>query len=254
MEQYYTIFTYSLATIFALGWGSFATMAVYRLTHGEPWIGRRPFCPKCNHTLRFVDYVSLLSYFLYRGKCRYCKESYNYHHIYFMTELLILIYFIVSFMLYDFSELFIINSGFIVAGVIWAMAYWAHQKSLGQMLIAMLFFATIKRVYLDHTIYYFIYGGILAFLLAAFCRFVYFALRGKTKQGRDFLEYKAEDRFANPSFIVVKLSIITGVMLGTEGLSINLILFLTAIMLFVRKLKYSLPILANIMIILMIVD
>ncbi len=61
---------------FLLGliFGSFATMASYRLVHGGNFFSRS-YCPKCNHKLGVKDLFPLFSFLFQKGKCRYCKTK-----------------------------------------------------------------------------------------------------------------------------------------------------------------------------------
>lgn len=244
----YDIYYFIILLIFGLGWGSFATMAVYRLSHNEPWIGKKPYCTECGHDLKFIDYISLLSFFIYHGKCRYCKASYRYHKVYFVTELLILTFFILNYLKEGFNEIFILNSGFIIASVIWSIVYYTHQLNLNKMLIAMFFCVSLTRVLIDHTIYNMFYGALIGLVISLLIRHIYFALQKRHKLAMDYLQYKADDRFKAENFIIVKLSIIWG---GMLGVSINIIWIsgvILILMYFLNKLKYSLPIIANLMI------
>ncbi len=72
MEQiifYFLIFC--IGTLF----GSFFTLAVYRLPLHQDITHKRSYCPNCNHKLGFWDMIPILSYLALRGKCRYCKEK-----------------------------------------------------------------------------------------------------------------------------------------------------------------------------------
>ena len=55
--------------------GSFFTLAVYRIPLKKDITHERSFCPTCNHKLGFWDMIPILSYLLARGKCRYCGEK-----------------------------------------------------------------------------------------------------------------------------------------------------------------------------------
>ena len=55
--------------------GSFFTLAVYRIPRGEDITHTRSYCPKCNHKLSFWDMIPLFSYIFLGAKCRYCKEK-----------------------------------------------------------------------------------------------------------------------------------------------------------------------------------
>lgn len=63
------------AIIFAIGitFGSFYTLAVYRIPKGEDIIHTHSYCPKCNHKLNLFDLIPIFSYIFLGGKCRYCK-------------------------------------------------------------------------------------------------------------------------------------------------------------------------------------
>ncbi len=72
MEQFiFYLFTFIIGTVF----GSFFTLAVYRIPLHQDITHKRSYCPKCNHKLSFVDMIPILSYILLGGKCRYCKEK-----------------------------------------------------------------------------------------------------------------------------------------------------------------------------------
>ena len=55
----------------------------------------RSFCPKCEHKLNWPDLIPLFSFFLLKGKCRYCKKSISFHYplIEFLTGVLLCLIF-----------------------------------------------------------------------------------------------------------------------------------------------------------------
>ena len=63
--------------IFCIGtlFGSFFTLAVYRIPIRQDITHTRSYCPNCNHKLGFWDMIPILSYIFLRGKCRYCKQK-----------------------------------------------------------------------------------------------------------------------------------------------------------------------------------
>lgn len=69
-----TIF-YILIFIIGTLFGSFSTLAIYRLPLHEDITHKRSFCPNCNHKLSFWDMIPILSYIFLGGKCRYCKQK-----------------------------------------------------------------------------------------------------------------------------------------------------------------------------------
>mgnify|MGYP002282989153 FL=1 len=53
---------------------SFINVVIYRLPLGLNFVEGRSFCPKCHKTLKAYDMIPVFSWFLLRGKCRFCKE------------------------------------------------------------------------------------------------------------------------------------------------------------------------------------
>ena len=70
-----TIIFYILIFTIGVLFGSFSTLAVYRLPLHENITHKRSFCPNCNHKLSFLDLIPVLSYIFLGGRCRYCKEK-----------------------------------------------------------------------------------------------------------------------------------------------------------------------------------
>lgn len=66
-----------LILIFIMGayFGSFYTLAVYRLPLRLDITHKHSFCPNCNHKLGILDLVPIFSYVILGGKCRYCKKK-----------------------------------------------------------------------------------------------------------------------------------------------------------------------------------
>lgn len=64
-------------TIFIIGtlFGSFFTLATYRIPLGQDITHKRSYCPNCNHRLEFWDMIPIFSYIFLKGKCRYCKQK-----------------------------------------------------------------------------------------------------------------------------------------------------------------------------------
>ena len=75
-------------TIFLIGivFGSFYTLAIYRIPKKQDITHTRSYCPKCNHKLSFLDLIPVFSYIFLGGKCRYCKEKIRPR--YFIIELI----------------------------------------------------------------------------------------------------------------------------------------------------------------------
>lgn len=65
------IFIFIIGTLF----GSFYTLAVYRIPKKQDITHTHSYCPNCNHKLGFLDLIPVWSYIFLGGKCRYCKNK-----------------------------------------------------------------------------------------------------------------------------------------------------------------------------------
>lgn len=55
--------------------GSFTNVLIHRLPKEESVIWPGSQCPSCQHKLRTVDLLPVLSFLLLKGRCRYCQTS-----------------------------------------------------------------------------------------------------------------------------------------------------------------------------------
>lgn len=65
----------SLVLFLGLAVGSFIGALTYRIPRGISIATGRSFCPHCKHQIAWYDNIPLLSYFLLKGCCRYCKKK-----------------------------------------------------------------------------------------------------------------------------------------------------------------------------------
>ena len=69
------IFLYTVIFIIGTFFGSFFTLAVYRIPKREDILIKHSYCPNCNHKLGFFDLFPVFSYVVLKGKCRYCGNK-----------------------------------------------------------------------------------------------------------------------------------------------------------------------------------
>lgn len=72
--------------IIGIYFGSFFTLATYRLPKKENITHKHSYCPNCNHKLGIFDLIPIFSYIFLKGKCHYCKNKIGIR--YFLFELL----------------------------------------------------------------------------------------------------------------------------------------------------------------------
>lgn len=76
---------YILIFFIGIYFGSFFTLAVYRIPKGENITYKHSYCPNCNHKLGILDLIPVFSYIFLGGKCRYCKKPIRIR--YFLLEI-----------------------------------------------------------------------------------------------------------------------------------------------------------------------
>ena len=57
-----------------LCWGSFLNVLAYRLVREQNIAKPRSRCPYCNHQLSWYDNIPVISWVIFRGRCRYCAQ------------------------------------------------------------------------------------------------------------------------------------------------------------------------------------
>lgn len=95
------LYYYSIIFIFGLVIGSFLNSVIYRLFLPNFSFftslvkTKRSFCPHCNHNLVWRDLFPIFSYFVLKGKCRYCLKpiSIQYPLVEISTALVFLLIF-----------------------------------------------------------------------------------------------------------------------------------------------------------------
>lgn len=71
MNIFFYIIIFIMGTIF----GSFLSLATYRIPLNQDITHKHSYCPHCTHKLSFLDLIPIFSYLFLRGKCRYCKKK-----------------------------------------------------------------------------------------------------------------------------------------------------------------------------------
>ena len=62
-----------LALILGLLIGSFLNVCIHRLPLNESIVVSRSRCPDCRHPIPWYDNIPLISFFILRGRCRFCR-------------------------------------------------------------------------------------------------------------------------------------------------------------------------------------
>ena len=65
-------FPIAIALVLGLAFGSFMTVAIYRVPAGESLVRPRSRCPTCGAPIRTLDNIPVISWLVLRGRCRAC--------------------------------------------------------------------------------------------------------------------------------------------------------------------------------------
>lgn len=93
--------------IFIMGtfFGSFFTLAVYRIPLKKDITHEHSFCPNCNHKLGFFDLVPIFSYLFLKGKCRYCGQKVRIRYL--ILEVLSGVVFLLAYLSLNIQNIFL---------------------------------------------------------------------------------------------------------------------------------------------------
>ena len=107
LQIYFSVVAFVLGTVF----GSFLNCAAWRIAHHMSFVKGRSICPKCKHVLSAVDLIPIVSFFMTRGRCRYCGDKISAR--YPLTELILGTLTVLTFIHGGLTPLFIRDFAFI---------------------------------------------------------------------------------------------------------------------------------------------
>ncbi|MFC0522449.1 prepilin peptidase [Pontibacillus salicampi] len=96
-----TAFLTSYTFLIGLMFGSFYNVVGLRVAQSEGFFSSRSRCPRCGHTLSWVELIPVVSFLLQRGKCRSCATRISY--LYPLVEVTTAVLFVVSLMMFGFQ-------------------------------------------------------------------------------------------------------------------------------------------------------
>ena len=231
----YYLFSILFFLWLGMAMGSCITLAVYRLGNNLPWIGEYTQCSNCKTRLQLIDFVPIISFFISKGKCRYCGFVYENRYLYFIVEVMATVFSLWTFFLYQYTDaLFIAYTAALALIVLVAIEY-QYQKLPGKIMAILFSTGLIWQYIHHHDIYDAILSWFFSFMIAVAIRGIYFKLYFKEDRWFDFLQY-SKDRFEQPFFYHVILFSILGI-----WLPMSLILWYTGLVLLFTIILRSLP-------------
>lgn len=172
--------------------GSYATLFAHRLPLGEScfgrYFGKKSHCPNCGNVIRTRELIPLFNWLFTRGKCSKCQVKIPRSH--FFIELSCTILFILAYLKFSFSELFILYSLTCCGCVILAVTDLKNKKFPYQILVFLLLLSVASRVLIDGNIIDMIFSatyGVLASVI--FYQIFFKKVQGIFANQDHFLDY-----------------------------------------------------------------
>lgn len=138
------IFLYIYAFILGSCIASFMNVVIYRVPLGLNVAKGRSFCPNCHNTLKPYDMIPVFSWFILKGKCRFCKApiSPRYPIVEFMGGVLGMLCF------YRFQFTWFTIIAFVLSMILLAIAWIDHDTMTipDSLVIATLILAIVSMV------------------------------------------------------------------------------------------------------------
>ncbi|MGD9014883.1 MAG: prepilin peptidase [Candidatus Omnitrophota bacterium] len=114
-----------LIFIFGSAIGSFLNVCIYRLPLEQSIVKPRSFCPHCKKTIPWFDNIPLISYFILRGKCRFCKKTISFR--YFLVEFITAAVFLLFYNLHGLGFDFVLYTFFVCLLIVATFVDIAHR-------------------------------------------------------------------------------------------------------------------------------
>lgn len=185
-EQLFIVILY---LIFGLLFGSFVTMASYRMPRNENIVIKPSHCTTCNHNLSFLDLFPLFSWLFSKGKCRYCKNKISLR--YPLTEVLLSVTFlIIHFNAASFAHSIILCI-FAVFMAIMIIVDLEHKIIPDEIQIASSIIALVYAYINNNSPYYVISGGLFGIIFAISLRYGFYLWKKKEGLGMGDVKFFA---------------------------------------------------------------
>ncbi|HLD77161.1 MAG TPA: prepilin peptidase [Rickettsiales bacterium] len=158
-----------LSAIFGAIFGSYSTLFAHRLPIGEScfgrYFGKKSHCPQCGSTIRTRELIPLINWFFTLGRCSKCKTKIPLSHLF--IELSCTILFVLCYLKFSFSELFIIYAISCAVCVILLVTDFKNKIFPYQLLIFLAMLGIAARILIDQSIIDMIFSLALGVVLAA---------------------------------------------------------------------------------------
>jgi len=155
--------------MFGLIFGSFYNVLIYRLPNDQSIINPPSTCGHCQHQLKALDLIPVLSYVMLKGRCRYCnhKVSIQYPLIELATALIFLIiYNLYGLNIYFFKAIVLASIVLVMSMIDLKHYIIPDELSVFTIVSGIIFFFIIGDMSFKSLILAFLIGGGFLFIIA----------------------------------------------------------------------------------------
>ena len=155
--------------IYGLIFGSFYNVLIYRLPNDQSIIKPPSTCGHCQHQLKALDLIPVLSYVLLKGRCRYCDAKVSIQ--YPMVEIATGIIFLVMYNIYGFNIYFL--KALVLSSIVFVMSMIdlkhyiiPDEISVFTIISGLIFFLILRDLSIKSLVLAFLLGGGFLFIIA----------------------------------------------------------------------------------------
>ena len=159
----------ALLFIYGIVFGSFYNVVIYRLPVGKSIVKPPSACGACNHRLKPIELIPILSYIAQKGRCKNCGEkiSIRYPLIELLTGLLFVwVYSRTGFSIELAKGLFLASLFIIISFIDLDHQIIPDELNLILGIVGLIYLFSVKPFPLVHGLYGFLAGGGLLFIIA----------------------------------------------------------------------------------------
>jgi len=183
--------------LFGAVFGSFATMASYRIPRNEDLVYKPSRCPKCEHKLGLLDLFPVFSWVLSGAKCRHCKAKVSFR--YPLIELSLAALFVWVYLSFGLAPKTFILCALAVVMVIMITIDIEHMIIPDSLQIAMLLLGIAYRYSLSAPLADYFIGSFLGLFIALSLRYGFYLWKKKEGLGMgDVKFFFVAGMFINP--------------------------------------------------------
>jgi len=158
-----------ISFLFGLIFGSFYNVLIYRLPNDQSIIKPPSTCGHCQHQLKALDLIPVLSYVILKGRCRYCNEkvSIQYPLVELATGFIFLIlYNLYGLNIYFFKAVVLSSIVFVMSMIDLKHYIIPDEISIFTIISGLTFFLIIGDMSLKSLVLAFLIGGGFLFIIA----------------------------------------------------------------------------------------